>query len=81
MPSAPPATQEGGNAGARIRERVRDVFANAAQWPRPPPRANQFIVYALGASIAVHAAPPAIRFRPFDSTRLRIAHRRSKSRW
>ena len=49
-------------------------------WPRrlvatcarlAAPRADQFIVYALGASIVIHAVLLAIRFRPFDPTRLR----------
>ena len=48
----------------------------------PAPRADQLIVYALGASIAIHAVLLAIRFRPFDPTRSRgIARRRSRSRW
>jgi len=34
------------------------------------PRAEHFIVYALGASILVHAVLLAIRFRPFDPTRI-----------
>ena len=37
----------------------------------PVPRADHFIVYALGASIAIHAVLLAIRFRPFDPTRVR----------
>ena len=35
------------------------------------PRARHLMVYALGASIAVHAVLLAIQFRPFDPTRLR----------
>jgi protein TonB len=34
------------------------------------PRAEHLIVYALGASILVHAVLLAIRFRPFDPTRI-----------
>ncbi len=37
----------------------------------PLPRAEHFIVYALGASIVVHAVLLAIRFRPFDPARIR----------
>lgn len=35
------------------------------------PRAEHFIVYALGASIVVHAVLLATRFRPFDPTRIK----------
>jgi periplasmic protein TonB len=35
------------------------------------PRAEHFIVYALGASIVLHAVLLAIRFRPFDPTRIK----------
>jgi len=52
---------------------VRDALAAAAGGlarGAAAPRADQFIVYALGASIAVHAVLLAIRFRPFDPTRL-----------
>ena len=70
MPSAPPASRK---AATLVRaSAVRDAFSAVGAMARgASPRANQFIVYALGASIAVHAALLAIRFRPFDSARSR----------
>ena len=74
MPSAPPASWKAAELVRASASAVRDALAAAAgEIARgvPAPRANAFIVYALGASIVVHAALLAIRFRPFDTARLR----------
>ena len=65
--SAPPATRKAATL-ARASANVVRVAPNTAA---AASRANQYIVYALGASIAIHAVLLAIRFRPFDPTRLR----------
>ena len=50
--------------------RARGAFVRAMDGGNSP-RANQLIVYALVASIVIHAALLAIRFRLYDPTRLR----------
>jgi len=57
-------------AQAATLRRARAAFVRAVDG-RSAPRANQLIVYALVASIAIHAALLAIRFRLYDPTRLR----------
>ena len=68
MLSAPPVFRQ---AAALVRARAatvrgaRGAFVRAMDG-RISPRANQLIVYALVASIAIHAALLAIRFRLYD---------------
>ena len=52
--------------------RLAALWANLRSMPLgiAMPRAEHFIVYALGASILLHAVLLAIRFRPFDPARM-----------
>ena len=71
--SAPPATRKAATLARALATAVLDaIAATAREMPRGAPvaRANQLIVGALSASILVHAVLLAIRFRPFDPTRL-----------
>ena len=73
MLSAPPILRQAValvRARAATALRARGAFGRAMVGGTSP-RANQLIVYALLASIAVHAVLLAIRFRLYDPTRLR----------
>jgi protein TonB len=69
LSSAPPAIRK---AAKLLRVPATAVFDAVAEAIRglpddaDAPRADQFIVYALAASIVLHAMLLAVRFRPFD---------------
>ena len=69
MLSAPPVSRQAvalARARAATVRRARGAFVQAMDGRIFSPRANQLIVYALVASIAIHAALLAIRFRLYD---------------